>query len=576
MNSQLPIVQDPVVNRYLEHPRRFAGARDVARRSRLAFLHGEHERLQRVRASRRLHLREPWRGRTIGPVGPVCVGDRTRNRARGASALGQADPADAGREHGRDDRVRAHQHLQHGRGTSGNPGGRRGNLRQVQPRGRSTGGRRRHPGAWCGPESIRTECRRCSRSCSPSASPNRLASTRGSPTTRWKKIAFRRSRDQIAEIHPAIIRELTSNTRGVPRFQGAGENTAGAAGDRAATRPLESRDDPRQRGRGTPPPRGRWSPSTSAWLIGALESPDARFVMQLTPTTRMPIARATITSGTVDMPTASAPSAASIRTSAGVSYVGPRSPAYTPSRSVDALLRGRRPRQLGELGIVRSRHVGKANGRPRSTRADQRVAEHQIDVIPDQHQIARVPQAVHAARGVRDDQRRRAERVDDAHGERGQPDVVPFVHVEAPGEREHSPPAKRARDQRPRVPGDGRAGKPGISPYGTTDAVSISSASPPSPEPSTIAATGGDSAPCRPSARTNRVGGAPRRAGAERRASVTRPRCRGAPQCPRGLGDERSRSSHGRNALSNPLQRDRAQFVERETECRWRRDDTRP
>jgi hypothetical protein len=41
--------------------------------------------------------------------------------------------------------------------------------------------------------------------------------------------------------------------------------------------------------------------------------------MQLTPATRMPSARAAITSGTVDIPTASAPSTRSIFTSASVS-----------------------------------------------------------------------------------------------------------------------------------------------------------------------------------------------------------------------------------------------------------------
>jgi hypothetical protein len=41
--------------------------------------------------------------------------------------------------------------------------------------------------------------------------------------------------------------------------------------------------------------------------------------MQEIPSTRRPSARATITSGTVDIPTASAPRRASIRISAGVS-----------------------------------------------------------------------------------------------------------------------------------------------------------------------------------------------------------------------------------------------------------------
>ena len=43
--------------------------------------------------------------------------------------------------------------------------------------------------------------------------------------------------------------------------------------------------------------------------------------------TRIPRARAMIVSGAVLIPTASAPSRSSIRTSAGVSYVGPRRPA---------------------------------------------------------------------------------------------------------------------------------------------------------------------------------------------------------------------------------------------------------
>ena len=42
-------------------------------------------------------------------------------------------------------------------------------------------------------------------------------------------------------------------------------------------------------------------------------------VMQESPTTRTPMWRAAITSGTVDMPTASAPSVRHMRISAGVS-----------------------------------------------------------------------------------------------------------------------------------------------------------------------------------------------------------------------------------------------------------------
>ena len=79
--------------------------------------------------------------------------------------------------------------------------------------------------------------------------------------------------------------------------------------------------------RATIPRTRRWNFSatsvvvsmTSACEIGAVERPQARFVMQLIPTTRISSARAVRTSGTVDIPIASAPRSESIRTSAGVS-----------------------------------------------------------------------------------------------------------------------------------------------------------------------------------------------------------------------------------------------------------------
>ena len=57
-------------------------------------------------------------------------------------------------------------------------------------------------------------------------------------------------------------------------------------------------------------------------------------VMIEMPMTRMPSCTATITSGTVDMPTTSAPIARSIRYSARVSRLGPVTATYTPSRSM--------------------------------------------------------------------------------------------------------------------------------------------------------------------------------------------------------------------------------------------------
>ena len=58
---------------------------------------------------------------------------------------------------------------------------------------------------------------------------------------------------------------------------------------------------------------------TSSWLIGVPMTPAAAFVTRAKASTSMPACRATIASGTVDMPTTSAPSVGSIRISAGVS-----------------------------------------------------------------------------------------------------------------------------------------------------------------------------------------------------------------------------------------------------------------
>lgn len=59
------------------------------------------------------------------------------------------------------------------------------------------------------------------------------------------------------------------------------------------------------------------------WSTGPSPSPTPRLVTTAQPTTRRPQWRAMMHSGTVDMPTASAPSSFIIRTSAGVSKDGP-------------------------------------------------------------------------------------------------------------------------------------------------------------------------------------------------------------------------------------------------------------
>ena len=65
---------------------------------------------------------------------------------------------------------------------------------------------------------------------------------------------------------------------------------------------------------------------TSSWVSGSPEYPAPALVTSETPQTSSPTQRAAMHSSTVDMPTAWPPSPASIRTSAGVSYVGPVRP----------------------------------------------------------------------------------------------------------------------------------------------------------------------------------------------------------------------------------------------------------
>src|SRR5699024_2839160 len=70
---------------------------------------------------------------------------------------------------------------------------------------------------------------------------------------------------------------------------------------------------------------------TSAWSSGSPVTPAARLVTREAASTSSPSPRAATTSGTVDIPTRSAPSVRSMRISAGVSYWGPGIAAYTPS-----------------------------------------------------------------------------------------------------------------------------------------------------------------------------------------------------------------------------------------------------
>ena len=87
----------------------------------------------------------------------------------------------------------------------------------------------------------------------------------------------------------------------------------------SSAEPLHEADEQRRQGIGC-----RWaSRRVCSWLSGSAFMPSARFVIAETAATRRPQWRATAVSWTVDIPTASAPSVAYARISAGVSKVGP-------------------------------------------------------------------------------------------------------------------------------------------------------------------------------------------------------------------------------------------------------------
>ena len=150
----------------------------------------------------------------------------------------------------------------------------------------------------------------------------------------------------------------------------------------------------------------------------------------------------------------------------------------------------------------------------------------------------------------------RAERVHHAHREAGERGVVPLVHVKAAGQRHHRAAAERAGDQlagvaRPRWPRGSRARRR----RGRRRALAMRVASPPSPEPRMMAATG----VARAEPVADLVGGHAR--GAAGRTATARSRDRLAQRRDLRLGARDQRACAPRTAgrqLSNPLSATRA------------------
>ena len=140
-----------------------------------------------------------------------------------------------------------------------------------------------------------------------------------------------------------------------------------------------------------------------------------------------------------------------MRYSARVSRFGPGTATYTPSRSAIPFSCHRRADGAQRL-VVRRAHVGKPVAERRIViRPDQRIVAEQVDVVGNQHQVARRPLRMHAAARVRHDERRRAQRAQHAHRERHLLQRVALVAVKAALHRHHPLAAERPAHEPARV-----------------------------------------------------------------------------------------------------------------------------
>ena len=178
--QQLPIVQDPELNRYInvlgDSIARLTSrtdSRDVA------LLHGEQQEVNAFARARRLHLREPRPGRADGADGPVRGGPR-RTRSGTWCCATRSSRWSSSRARTSASRSRACS-----RASATTRRARRRSTWAARRCSRSSaarrsrgrrGGRRRTSFARA---STRTACRRCSRSCSTSGSRARR------PRTSW-------------------------------------------------------------------------------------------------------------------------------------------------------------------------------------------------------------------------------------------------------------------------------------------------------------------------------------------------------------------------------------------------------
>ena len=211
-----------------------------------------------------------------------------------------------------------------------------------------------------------------------------------------------------------------------------------------------------RRGRPLPALRSR---ARCSWSIGSSRTPAATFVTHEIARQRIPMCRAASTSGTVDMPTRSAPSVAH-HADLGWRLEGGPEPG-----GVDALAERR-----GRAAPPRPAASARSPGRMRRTcrgarperlvvRADERRGALEVEVVGDRDEAARHDGRVERAAGVREHEPAHPEPAEHAHAEDD------LRRRDAPrrggrGLSSRDGHAAELRHQRPRVPDRGRAGRP--------------------------------------------------------------------------------------------------------------------
>ena len=180
--------------------------------------------------------------------------------------------------------------------------------------------------------------------------------------------------------------------------------------------------------------------------------PAAKLVMVETAATRSRKKRPRITSGTVDMPTASAPS------DAGDADLGRRlegragEPHVDAGRERDAFALGGAEQGGAEARVIGAGHADEALvGRL----ADQRVDAGEVDVVGDQHQFAGTDLGAQRAGGIGEDQRVAAERLRASRSAPASPPASPrLVVMGAAGEDDDRHALEPAGDHLAAVGGD--------------------------------------------------------------------------------------------------------------------------